>query len=63
MELQEQLDQANAIKLFYYESWEASEKIIRELKDLIEHAGLDESNPPLYNKIMAIMYGEEDESI
>lgn len=59
--LKKELEEAKNIKLFYYESWNALEKIVIELKDLIEHAGLDESNPPLYNKILNVIYREEDD--
>lgn len=59
-DLKKRLEEANKIKLFYYNSWHALEKIVIELKDLIEYAGLDESNPPLYNKILDVMYGEKE---
>ena len=59
--LKKELKEAQNIKLFYYKSWEALEKIVIELRELIEHAGLDESNPPLYNKILDIIYQEKEE--
>jgi len=59
--LKKELEEAKSISLFYYKSWAAVEEVVKELKDLIEHAGLDESNPPLYNKILDVIYREEDD--
>jgi len=59
-DLKKKLEEAENIKLFYYKSWEALEKIVIELKELIEYAGLDESNPPLYNKILDIIYRDSE---
>lgn len=58
--LKEKLRESNEIKLFYYNSWLEIEKVIIELKDLITYAGLDESNPPLYNKILDIIYRDSE---